>query len=105
MSQKIPFVLSAADDVATILHDQVSPLLRSHGGDVTLLRVVGNQVYVRFTGACRCCPAANDTLEHTIRHLLCTHYGDDSIEVILENGVSDDLIAEAKKILQKSKIV
>ncbi len=90
------------DEVAIILRDKVSPLLRSHGGDLALSKVSGNEVYVRFAGACRFCPSAYETVEKIVRSLLRDHFGDNDIEVILDNSVSDDLIAQAKKILHKS---
>ena len=42
--------------------DEVRPAVRMDGGDVELLRVEGDQAYVRLSGACHGCPMAASTL-------------------------------------------
>jgi Fe-S cluster biogenesis protein NfuA len=42
--------------------DEVRPAVRMDGGDVELLRVEGDVVVVRLSGACHGCPMASSTL-------------------------------------------
>jgi Fe-S cluster biogenesis protein NfuA/nitrite reductase/ring-hydroxylating ferredoxin subunit len=46
--------------------DGVRPYLGSHGGDVTLLEVVGDVVRLQFAGSCKSCPSSAVTLELTV---------------------------------------
>ena len=41
---------------------EVRPAIRMDGGDVELLRIEGDVVYVRLSGACNSCPMAPSTL-------------------------------------------
>ncbi|MDO4771871.1 NifU family protein [Porphyromonas sp.] len=91
------------EEVALVLQEKVSPILRGHGGDLVLSHIRGKSIYIRFTGACRGCPAAFETAERTVQAVLREHFGDEDIDAILDNGVSEDLIKQAKEILQKSK--
>ncbi|MDY6148891.1 MAG: NifU family protein [Porphyromonas sp.] len=91
------------NDISLVLRDKVAPLLHAHGGDVVLSRIVDKTVYVRFLGSCRFCPSASETIEKIVRAAICDSFGDPSIQVFLESGVSEELINEAKKILNKSK--
>lgn len=90
-------------EVTLVLQEKVSPILRGHGGDLALSHIRGKSIYIRFTGACRGCPAALETAEKTVQAILREHFADDDIDAVLDNGVSEDLINQAKQILQKSK--
>jgi len=46
--------------------DGVRPYLGSHGGDVTLLEVVGDVVRLQFAGSCKSCPSSAVTLEFAV---------------------------------------
>src|SRR4051812_47052409 len=46
--------------------DSVRPYLGSHGGDVTLLEVVGDTVRLQFAGSCKSCPSSAVTLEFAV---------------------------------------
>jgi len=51
--------------------DGVRPMLASHGGDVTLVRVVPPAaIEVRFTGACETCPASITTFTLGVKRAL-----------------------------------
>lgn len=44
----------------------VRPMLKSDGGDVELVKVSDNKVYVRLTGACQGCPSSTVTLKKAV---------------------------------------
>lgn len=46
--------------------DSIRPALRSDGGDVELLEVKNNKVYVRLRGACQGCPSSKVTLKQGV---------------------------------------
>ncbi|MDP0531309.1 NifU family protein [Porphyromonas gingivalis] len=89
--------------VKLVLRERISPLLRSHGGDLSLSQIKDKTVFVRFSGACRFCPAAHETVEKIVQAMIREYFKDDNIDVILENSVSDDLLEQAKNILRKPK--
>lgn len=55
----------AAERVRAAL-DEVAPYLRSHGGDVELLRVEDGVVHLRLQGSCDGCPSSAATLKLAI---------------------------------------
>ena len=48
----------------------VRPALQSDGGDITLVKVEANDVYVELTGACQTCPSSIITMQMGIERLL-----------------------------------
>ena len=59
----------SVEEVETALED-IRPALRADGGDVSLIRVEGNDVYVRLVGACSTCPSATMTLLYGVTRVL-----------------------------------
>ena len=53
------------DRVADIIAE-VRPFIQSDGGDIELLKVEDDVVYVRLTGACVGCPSSMITLKHGV---------------------------------------
>lgn len=94
---------SRVDEISQILSSYVRPLLQAHGGDIALLRVSEEKVFVRITGACQACPSLSSTMQETVLETLQTHLNDPSISVIIDNSVSDNLIAEALKIIRRKE--
>ena len=88
--------------VTAVLREKVSPLLRSHGGDLTLTGIFRSVVRVSFTGACRYCPSACETLEHVVQKILREALSYETIRVETDYGVSQALLDEAKRILRKT---
>ena len=58
------------DDVQEILDDMVRPALQGDGGDITLIRIEDNDIYVRLVGACNTCPSAVMTMKMGVEALL-----------------------------------
>jgi len=50
--------------------DHVRPMLQADGGDVTLIKIENNDVYVRLVGACAGCPGAAMTLLYGVTRTL-----------------------------------
>lgn len=58
------------DQVEALFEDMVRPALRSDGGDIDLLKVEDNDVYVRLMGACSSCPSSTITMKMGVERLL-----------------------------------
>ena len=58
------------DQVNELMEDMVRPALQSDGGDITLVKVEDNDVYVQLQGACTTCPSSTITMRQGIERLL-----------------------------------
>ena len=56
--------------VQAILDDMVRPALQSDGGDITLVKVENDDVYVSLVGACQTCPSSVVTMRMGVEALL-----------------------------------
>ncbi len=70
--------------IQAVLDDMVRPALQSDGGDITLVRVEGNDVFVSLVGACHTCPSATMTLRMGVERLLKEEFP--SMERLVEVG-------------------
>lgn len=52
--------------IQKLLDEEINPNLSSHGGQVELIDVKGNQAFVRLSGGCQGCGMARVTLKHGI---------------------------------------
>ena len=59
-----------AEAVQAILDDMVRPALQMDGGDITLVKVDGGDVYVELVGACSSCPSSVMTMKLGVERLL-----------------------------------
>ncbi|MGB9675147.1 MAG: NifU family protein [Candidatus Nanoarchaeia archaeon] len=50
--------------------DELKPVLQADGGDISLVKVENNVVYVKFEGFCATCPFAKITLENFVKKAL-----------------------------------
>ena len=62
--------LLTREQVEQLFEDMVRPALQSDGGDITLVKVVDNDVYVSLIGACQTCPSSIVTMQMGIERLL-----------------------------------
>ena len=58
------------DQVQALFEDMVRPALQSDGGDITLLRVENNDVFVQLVGACSTCSSSVVPMRTGIERLL-----------------------------------
>ena len=56
--------------VQEILDDMVRPALQGDGGDITLLKVEGDNIHVKLVGACSTCPSSIMTMKMGVEALL-----------------------------------
>jgi Fe-S cluster biogenesis protein NfuA len=63
-----PALDSAA--VQVILDEMVRPALQGDGGDITLLRIENNDIYVKLVGSCSTCPSSILTMKAGVEALL-----------------------------------
>ena len=49
--------------IERVIDEEVRPVLKRDGGDIEIVDVKGNLVYVSFTGACDGCESASETLD------------------------------------------
>jgi Fe-S cluster biogenesis protein NfuA len=58
------------ENVQAVFDELVRPALQADGGDITLVKVEDNNVYVELIGACSTCPSATVTMKMGIEQML-----------------------------------
>lgn len=86
--------------VENIIKEKINTILDSHGGSVELVNLNGDNLEIMFKGACATCPAASNTLENIVKKVIKEELPEIK-SITINQGVSDDLINFAKKILKK----
>ncbi|GAB4276720.1 MAG: Fe-S cluster assembly protein NifU [Candidatus Rifleibacteriota bacterium] len=56
--------------ITETIEQKIAPMLRMDGGDIELVDVDGNNVYVKLRGACAGCPGARATLQNLVQENL-----------------------------------
>ena len=84
--------------IEAVLDAKVRPQLALHGGDIHSVSCDGGVYRFRLTGQCAGCPSADLTTETIIREELLSALPE-LTAVVLEQGVSDDLLAQAKALM------
>ena len=56
--------------VQEVLDDDVRPALQMDGGDIVLVNVADNNIYVKLVGACSTCPSSVMTMRMGVENLL-----------------------------------
>lgn len=92
---------SRVDEITTIISSYVRPQLLAHGGDIALLRVAGEQVFVKVSGSCQACPSLSSTIQEVVQETLRNELALPTLTVTVDDSVSDELIAEALRIIRK----
>jgi Fe-S cluster biogenesis protein NfuA len=75
--------------VEKVLDELVRPALQSDGGDITLVRVDGGDVFVRLVGSCSSCPSSIVTMRMGVERLLSEELPGFRQLVLLEAGVAE----------------
>ena len=84
--------------IEQVLDGEIRPQLLLHGGGMETVRLEGGRYVFRLTGQCAGCPSAYLTTEELIRGTLLERFPQ-LREVVLEQGVGADLLAQAKRLL------
>lgn len=84
--------------IKDILERKVNPILSIHEGKAHLVKIEGDTVTVKFDGACAGCTSAAVTLEEIVATVIKEEVPEIK-NIRLSQGVSDELINMAKKIL------
>jgi Fe-S cluster biogenesis protein NfuA len=64
------------EKVEEILNQKIRPALMMDGGNIELVDVKENKVYVKLVGACHGCPSAAMTLHHGVERVLREEFPD-----------------------------
>jgi Fe-S cluster biogenesis protein NfuA len=56
--------------VKEIMDEMVRPALQGDGGDITLIKVENNDIFVKLVGACSTCPSSIMTMKKGVEALL-----------------------------------
>lgn len=57
------------EEIQALLDEMVRPALQGDGGDITLIRVEGNDIYVKLVGSCSTCPSSIATMKMGVEAL------------------------------------
>jgi len=60
--------------IESLLEEQVRPGLAAHGGNVEVVDVDNNQVFLKLTGGCHGCSASSATLKQGIEKVIKQHF-------------------------------
>jgi Fe-S cluster biogenesis protein NfuA len=71
--KKPPSESDLYQEVERVLASRVNPGISTHGGHVELVEVKGTSVYLRLSGGCQGCGAANVTLRQGIEKAIRSH--------------------------------
>lgn len=90
------------NEIELVLDKYVRPELKKHFGDVQVLSYENNIIKIKLIGQCSNCPSAKNTVENLIEDVLKKQIPEVQ-QVVLIQGVSDELIEFAKEILKHRK--
>jgi NifU-like protein len=60
-----------------VLENYIAEELRKDGGDIELVDIEGDTIYVKLQGACKSCPSSSMTLKNFVENILKEHLGDE----------------------------
>lgn len=84
--------------IEQVLDEYVRPKLAAHYGNVKVINFNDGVLEIKLEGQCSDCPSAKYTVEDLIEGELKKHVSEVKRVVLIE-GVSDDLIDFAKRLL------
>lgn len=89
--------------VEKIISEKIRPSIKEHGGDIEVISVQDEILKIKLLGNCIGCYHASSTTSDFVKKIVLLE--DIGIkDVVLETGVSEDLIEMAKKLLAKKNI-
>ena len=89
--------------IQDVIEKIINPILNEHLGGAVLREFKDGIAYVSFTGSCRGCFAAEDTLDNIVKPMILENVKE-VYDVILDQSVSEELLDFARNILNKEEI-
>lgn len=86
--------------VEAALDEKVRPVLRAHGGEISVDHLEDGVLYVKPLGQCAGCPSADLTNETIVEAELTRALPDLVRRAVVVQTVSDELWEQAKKLLR-----
>ena len=90
------------EKIIRVIEEKVNPILGSHLGGLILTDYRDDTAIVKFTGSCRSCAAAEETLESVVKDILLREVPEVK-EVCLDTSVSRELLDFARSLLSEHK--
>ncbi len=86
--------------IEKIITEKIKPAIQEHGGDIKIISFKEGILNIKLLGSCvGCSYAKSTTLENIKKVIFLENLG--VKDIILETGVSEDLIEMARKLLAK----
>ncbi len=82
-----------------VIETEINPRLSAHMGGALLSACEDGTAYIKFTGSCRGCYAADDTMENVVRPALLNRIPQ-LRGVVLDDSVSEDLLDFARSLIR-----
>lgn len=60
--------------VEKVFDEQIRPALAAHGGDVEIIDIENDRLYIKMTGGCQGCASSQATLQDGIKRLVQQHF-------------------------------
>jgi len=76
--------------VEKLLDDMIRPALAAHGGNIELIDIDNNKVFVKMSGGCQGCASSQATLTDGVERLIKQHYPEVEEVVDLTDHESGD---------------
>ena len=92
---------SVVERIIEILDEAINPVLDQHLGGAELSSFSEGIAWIRFTGSCKNCLSAEDTLNGIVKGTLMTMIPEIE-DVMIDDGVSKELLDFARSLLGKS---
>ena len=86
--------------VEAALDEKVRPVLRAHGGEISVDHLEDGVLYVKLLGQCAGCPSADLTNETIVEAELTAALPELVRKAVVVQTVSDELWEQAKKLLR-----
>ena len=86
--------------IEEVLDEKVRPILRAHGGEISVDRLENQVLYVKMLGQCAGCPSSDITNQTIIEAELVQTLPDLVREAVVVQHVSDELWEQAKRLLR-----
>lgn len=86
--------------IEAVLDEKVRPVLRAHGGEISIDRLENKVLYVKMLGHCAGCPSADLTNETVVEAEVVQALPDLVERAVIVQEISDELWDMAKKLLR-----